>query len=439
MISAPDPAAEGVAAAARPAILQLTAADDHGGGGVVAWGLRQRLLARGHRVPMVVGFKRSDDPGVRSLYDTPINRALSRLLGRRNLRAGLHRRLSPWLADDISLLPGAALLRWPEFEAADLVHAHILHSLFFNLGLLPELARRKPVVWTLHDEWPITGYAICSACDHWRTGGCDCEPIGVLRPHRWNNTERLWRRKRRIYRRTPLTLVAPSRWLAERVGRSMLADKPLVVIPNGVDTRRFRPRDRPPLRRKLGLPEDARIVFYAGRTGAKNERKGWRFVRALAGGLAAAPGDRRPTLFLCTGGGEPGPGIVPVPFITDRELLAEHYAASDLFLTPTLADNCPLSVLEALASGLPVLSFRTGGVPELVEHGETGYLAAYADGADLLTGLLWLLSLPPERCAAMGAAARRQAEARYTLERMTDDYVSLFHRVLAERARSAGT
>lgn len=413
-----------------PTVLELACTDRYGGGAVVPWDLRAELMARGHRVPMIVGFKKSGDPGVRSIYDTPLNRWLSGLVGR-NVRAAVHRRLSPWIADDIRWLPGRRILGWREVREADVIHAHVLHSHFFNLTALPALARRRPVVWTLHDMWAFTGQPTFTFdCEHWQHGGCDCRPpVGVV-PHRWNNTRRLWRRKRRIYEGTPLTLVVPSRWLGEKVERSMLRDKPLHLIYNGVDTGLFRPRDRAALRARLGLPPDRRIVLFASKGGKQAELKGLshalRLVEEWGGGDGVA--------FVFVGGGPEVPGVRSLGYVRDRREMAELYAACDLYLHPSLADNCPLSVLEAMACGLPVVTFATGGIPELVGHREHGYVAAYGDGDDLAAGFGELLALPAERWTEMSHRVREHVERRFTTGRMTDEYQALFERVLEARA-----
>jgi len=398
------------------------------------WELRRLLRSRGYRVPMIVGFKKSDDPQVREIFDTPLNRWASRLVGR-NVRAAVHRRLAPWIADDISLLPGRRILGWPELLGADLVHAHVLHSLYFNLGVLPELARCKPLVWTLHDMWAFTGLPVHTFdCEHWQHGGCGCALPAGRGSHRWNNTRRLWRRKQRIYRRTPVTLVVPSRWLGEKVERSMLKDKPLHLIYNGVDTKRFRPRDKPALRARLKLPADKRIVLFASKGGPRAELKGITYARRLVDEWG---GDER-ILFVFIGGGADSPGVRSLGFIRDREAMAELYAACDLYLHPSLADNCPLSVLEAMACGLPVLTFRTGGIPELVEHGKTGYVAGYRDAEDLVRGFAELTRLSSDDLCRLGRAARERVELRFSLDHMTSAYEALYREVLEARRAAAG-
>lgn len=407
-------------------VVQLASSNGRGGAARVARELLDGLEARGHRARLLVGRKKGDDPRVSELFDGPVNRLLSRAAGR-NLRRALHRRLMPLIANDIALLPGRRLARRPELRQADLIHAHNLHSGFFNLKALPSLAQRWPVVWTLHDMWPITGYFVHAFdCPHWPVGGCDCRLPNSLPPHAWNNSRHLWQLKRRIYARCELHLVAPSEWLAERVAGSMLRHQPLRVVPNGVDTEKLRPADRAAARRRLGLPPARPVLLWVGRGGARNPWKGWRHLERLVEGWVDEP-----ALFLVVGSdGPPRANVHAAGVVDDPGRLSDCYNASDALLYPSLADNCPLTVLEAMACGLPVVGFATGGIPELVVDGETGYLAPSGDTAELERCLRRLLALDPPARGAMAAAARRRAVTRFGLDRMVESYVELYRELL---------
>ncbi len=421
---------------ALPSILQLTAVDNQTGPGRSAWYLREHLARRGCRVSMVVGSKKSSDPKVREIWDRPFNSLLSRWAGR-NVRRTIHRKLWPWLANDIAWLPGRHLARWPEFREADVVHAHTLHSGFFNLKALPGLSARKPFLWTLRDMWAVTGYAVhVWDCSHWRLGGCDCQLPTTLAPLRWNNTRHLWRLKESIYRRSRLTLVTPSRWLRDKVAQGMLAGQPVRVIPNGVDTAVFRPRDKARLRARLGLPLDRTVVLFVGRRGSRETWKGWSFACSVAERFAE---DQR-TSFLAVGArGAARSPFEERPYVGEAEAMADIYAACDLLLYPSLADNYPHVVAEALASGLPVLTFEVGGVPEMVVDGETGWVVPYRDAEALSARMSTFLALRQEARETMAERARQEALRSFRLEAMVDAYLDLYKEVIADRGDPTNT
>ncbi|MEW6610798.1 MAG: glycosyltransferase [Patescibacteria group bacterium] len=417
-------------------ILEIGTTDTKGGAAAVSWALKQELSAQGHTVNMIVGYKRSSDSHVREIWDAPINNFISKLI-KRNLRARLQHHLAYWLSNDIALLPGRRILASHEFQNADIVHAHNLHSLFFNLKALPHLSNRKPFIWTLHDMWPLLGQgAHAFECNHWMTGGCDCNLPSSLPPFRRNNSRHLWKLKKHIYEQMRLNLVVPSLWLKSKVEKSILKDKPLHLIYNGVNTDIFKPGNKQLLRAKLNLPKDKEIVLFSAKGGKDNIWKGGNYIDAL---LEKYRNDNS-ILFLNIGTYTPrhselasesrNKNIKSIPYIADQKLLAEYYAASGLLLYPSLADNCPLVILEALSSGLPVLAFSTGGIPELIEHKQQGYIAMYNDLPDLLYGFQWLMNLPHDQAQAMSRSCRNRALEKFTLEKMVNEYLKLYYAIL---------
>jgi glycosyltransferase involved in cell wall biosynthesis len=411
-------------------ILQINTTDTKGGAALIAWGLKKALTERGHTVSMIVGYKRSSDQNVREIFDTPVNRTVSKFFGR-NIRNRIHHHLSYWLSNDIAFLPGKKISSLNEFRGADIVHAHNLHSLFFNLKALPKLSRQKPLVWTLHDMWPLTGGAAHAFdCPHWTTSGCSCKLPNTLPKMAWNNSRHLWKLKRHIYKNSRLTLVAPSQWLADQTKKSILSDKPLTVIYNGVDTDVFKPViSKPELREELSLPKDKKIVLFASKGGSKNPWKGWEYAEKIITHFS----HHTDIIFICLGGYDNPlmpPNVITVPYIDSQTKLAKYYAASDLLLYPSVADNCPLTVLEAMACGLPVLTFATGGIPELVTHKKNGYVARYRHIDDLITGFDYLTNLSKQEETIFAETSRKRAVEQFSLEKMVGAYETLYKKLI---------
>ncbi len=414
-----------------PRVLQIGTTDRHGGAATVARLLHDGLARRGAAPRMLVGLRRSDDPAVRGIFERPGSARRANVpLGHR-----LRRRAARWLPDELLMLPRRAWKAAPELADADLVHAHNLHGQIFDLRALADLSRRRPLVWTLHDMWAMTcGWVHAFDCPHWPTGPCDCRPPNSLIEARWRRRGRQWRRRRDTYRRSSLTLVAPSAWMASRVEEGMLSGHPVTVIPNGVDVARFPPRDRRSARDELDLPAEARLILFVGKGGAANPWKGWSHAAAVAERLSTATGSRPRLRAVFVGGGPtPAPGI-DLGLVRDANRMATVYAACDLLLYPSLADNCPLSVIEAMASGLPIAGFATGGVPELVRDGIDGALVPTGDTAALGRAVSALVE-QPATLAEMSAAARARALADFSSERMLERYLRLYSRTIEAAER----
>jgi glycosyltransferase involved in cell wall biosynthesis len=208
--------------------------------------------------------------------------------------------------------------------------------------------------------------------------------------------------KRALYRRMLRRARGLVAWSSD-ARRSFVEDygcpgEDVAVIAPGVDLRRFKPGPR-----RDGVP---RILFVGG----DFARKGGEallnvFRRRLRG---------RAVLVLVTGAAladEPGVEVHRGVRPNSDELL-RLYSTSDLFALPTRGDCFPLACLEALASGLPMIASRVGGIPDAVREGETGHLVAPGDD-DALGDALESLVADPVRRASMAAASRREAESRF--------------------------
>lgn len=414
-------------------ILEINTMDTRGGAAQIVWQLTEQLRARGHSVSLLVGHRLSHDPAVYSTYDGSFNRLISSII-KKNFRARLQHHLTYWLANDIAWLPGKNIFKLKAFQTADIVHAHNLHSLFFNLKVLPKLTATKPFVWTLQDMWSLTGGAAHAFdCPHWPQGGCDCVLPNSLPRMRWNNSRHLWRLKKKIYRDAQIHIVAPSQWLYYQVKQSMLKDKPMTLIYNGIDTTIFNPGDQRQARKLLNLPLEKKIILLNSKKGSGNVWKGWPYSKTL---IDKYRNDNR-VLFVSLGqyeGGLTDSHAIDVPFTNDRQQLRNYYLASDLLLHPSVADTCPLAVLEAMACGLPVLTFETGGIPELVKHHVHGYVAKYRDSQDLQQGLEYLLSLTPDERREMVDRCIKQVQQNFSLEKMVNGYLELFQKITVSAA-----
>ncbi len=319
----------------------------------------------------------------------------------------------------------AAILREALLFKPDIIHLHNTHGGYFTHDLFEKLNALAPIVWTLHDMFSFTGHCAHSFdCDKWRTGCRGCPRLRDYPSLRVDRAAALLERKKALYGRIDPTIVTPSRWLDDLIGGSILRDKKRIVIPNGVDTDIFKPMDKNEARRALDLPQDKTVVLLGAYGGKSNRYKGGRFIERIVRNLSG----RNDVLFLHIGGRWKGCGdnVVCKGRISGGSDMAACYAAADIYLFPSLAENCPLMVIESIACGTPVVAFATGGVPEIITHGENGYIARYADADDLMRGLTLLLDDPARR-KTMGEQGRIKAREQFSLKVMADRYWSLFN------------
>ena len=251
----------------------------------------------------------------------------------------------------------------------DVIHLHNLHGSFLNIPMLFRYIKkhRIPVVWTLHDCWAFTGHCphfVMDRCDKWKEGCRHCPRIRSYPRLSLDLSSFMWTLKRKCFTGVEnLTLVTPSEWLAGLVKQSFLKDYPVTVINNGIDLNIFRPVESS-FRRDHGIgPHEYMLLGVAFGWG---EQKGLDVFIRLARQL---PEKYR---IVLVGTDETVDKKLPENIISihrtgSQQELAEIYSAADLFVNPTREDTYPTVNMEALACGTPVITFNTGGSPEIID------------------------------------------------------------------------
>lgn len=252
----------------------------------------------------------------------------------------------------------------------DLIHMHIMHDTYVNLPMLFKYIKKNniPVVWTFHDCWAITGkcpyFERCN-CDKWKKGCFDCPQIKMYpESYYFDRSKFLWNKKKELFTSIKdLTIVTPTKWLANYVKQSYLKENAIKVINNGIDLDKFKPIESN-FRNKYQL-EDKYIVSGVAYNWAS--RKGLDTFIELANKL-----DSNYQIILVGTNDEidkklPN-NIISIHRTYNQEELIKIYSASDVFVNPTLEDNLPTVNIESLACGTPVITYKTGGSPEIIDE-----------------------------------------------------------------------
>ncbi|MEB3266182.1 MAG: glycosyltransferase [Cyanobacteriota bacterium] len=293
----------------------------------------------------------------------------------------------------------------------DVVHLHWVQKEVISIEAIGRL--RRPLVWTLHDSWAFSG------AEHYPADLHDERYVAGYHRHnrpageRGLDIDRLaWTRKRRHWRQ-PITIVCPSRWLADCARRSaLMAGWPVQALPNPLPTEVYRPWPQALARQLFGLPAEVPLVLFGAIGGGRDPRKGWPLLAEALQRLAV---DRPGVEAVVMGQSEPAqPPRLGLPIhwmglLGDDQSLAMLYSACDLVVVPSRQENLPQSATEAQACGVPVVAFNCTGLPDAVVHERTGYLAQAYDTTDLAHGIASLLADPPRR-RQLGEAARQRAE-----------------------------
>lgn len=394
-----------------PEVLHISAADAGGGAARSAYRLHTGLHTLGWGSRMLVGERRTDDPRVRSIKRSPAWRAADRVAAAVT---------DPFDLQYVFYPSSFGVARDPWFREADVVQLYNTHGSYFSHSALPLLSRRRPVVWRLSDMWPLTGHVTYAyECERWRHGCGSCPHLDVYPRLRRDTTRVLYRWKDNVYRRSRLTIVAPSTWLEKLARESPLLGRfPVARIPNGVDLDRFRPVPRADARRALGLDPDRPTVLWSAYD-LDDPRKGGREALAAIDRLGR---DRVQVAFA--GGGTTPAGVRGLG-VLGEEHLALAYAAADVFVLPALAENLPNAALESIACGTPVAAFDVGGMSDAVRGGVSGALVPSGDVGALATVVASLLDTD------LRASCRALAEEEFDADREAQAFAALYQELIA--------
>jgi glycosyltransferase involved in cell wall biosynthesis len=321
---------------------------------------------------------------------------------------------------------------------ADLIHIHSFHGLYATMESLAALAARKPVLWTFHRFWGITG-----GCDHpfdctrYLTACGQCPRVGEWPIGPVDHTADELQRKLKLLAPAPLQVISPSRHLAEKIKNSPVGKRWAVHhIPNGVDPAGFSARRKrdPSFRKSFGIPDGATSVLVVNRN-FQDPIKGWGTIREAL--QKASPAGAH----LLLAGGQShwaaanlpdGWGCTDLGYVSSRERMGELYEVADVFLYASPGENYPCVILEAMSAECCVVSTPTDGVLEQVEHGRSGLYAKDMSGASLAAALGGALA-NSGRCRDLGRRARERVERELSEQAMVKSHLELYEQLRAQR------
>lgn len=377
---------------------------------------------------LVYWNKQSDAHFVSKAFNYPGNRIVTRGFMKLEQKLSMHARIQPhsW-----------TLPYHKKVQEADIAHLHIIHDGYFSLSALPLLARRKPIVWTWHDPWPMTGHCIYPMdCVRWTHGCGSCPDLTLPFEMREDKTAEQFAWKKEVYAKTKVEIVVASDWMREMVSRSPLAkDFNVTTIPFGLDLDRYKPGDKAAARARLGVLPGRPVIFLRS---SSTPFKGLsEFVRAIE--------LLEPNLQLCIislqeiGHFDRFIGkhqIIEFGWSNDEDLLLDAYTACDFFAMPSMAEAFGLMAIEAMACARTVLSFEGTSLPGITFSPTAGLSVPKGDVAELARAIEWLVRNPRE-CEQRGTLARALAERHYDIRDQARLTANLYKRILSEYEKVA--
>jgi len=328
---------------------------------------------------------------------------------------------------------GVDISRHSLIRSADLFHLHWICQGFLSLYQLNKLFHiGKPVVWTLHDMWPFTGGCHYTGLCERYTDSCGNCPF-LKSPSLKDISVRQYIKKQAIYHSSQITFVSCSNWMASKArSASLLKNIPIEVIPNPIDTTVFRPCPKGQARQYLGLPEDRYLILF-GAANLGEKRKGFRYLMDALYRLKEVNPLLTDKIGLVTFGKLKDGITLPFPlfhlhYVSEGKDIVRIYNASDVFVLPSLEDNLPNTVMEAMACGVPSVAFRSGGVTDMIDHQRNGYLANLMDKEDLARGILWIYDHKDDK--SLQAECVKKVETHFHPKLIASQYEELYRKIL---------
>lgn len=332
---------------------------------------------------------------------------------------------------------GNDITKMPEFKEADVIHLHWTNQAMLSLKNLKKVLQSgKRVVWTMHDMWPFTGICHNAAdCTHWLDGCGKCRLL--KKPHANDLSAQTFRRKQKVYATGRLTLVGCSLWLTELARRSPLLQEQCVTsIPNPIDTDFYRPAgtgnmpSADTIRKELGLPLNKRLLLFTAYR-VTDPNKGIDYLIESLSMLCQEHPHLKSELGIVLAGKEAenlkntfNIPAFPMGYVTSEERMRQLYQACDVLLMPTLMDNLPNTIVEAMACGRPCVAFKVGGIPQMIDDGVNGFMSTYRNSLDFARGIVRTLN--SQNYTALCRNARIKAVTAYSEQAVAQQYIQLY-------------
>lgn len=416
-------------------VLIVNTSENTGGAAVAANRLKEALNNNGIKAKMLVRDKESDDITVAQLNKS-WHQKWDFLWERFVIYMRLHFKRDNLFLIDIANA-GTDITKTREFKEADVIHLSWINQGMLSLkGIRKILESHKPVVWTMHDLWPAS--SICHYARNCRNYEKQCGNCPLLPGNGSSNdlSARIWKKKRKILERNSILFVTCSRWLADKAKKSgLLSGQKVISIPNPIDSRAFTKENREEARLYAGLPEGKKLILFVSQR-VTDKRKGMDYFITAINKMVEAHPEMKDNCGIAILGGKaeeladklPLPSY-PLGYVSEEKKIASIYNSVDLFVLPSLEDNLPNTIMEAMACGVPCVGFNTGGIPEMIDHLKNGYVAEYKSSDDLARGIHWVLSEADHQ--SLSNEAMKKVNQCYSQYAVAMKYIEAYNQAMA--------
>jgi glycosyltransferase involved in cell wall biosynthesis len=407
-------------------VVILSNTDSGGGAAIAARRLNDALINNGVQSHMLVLEKKSANEKVVALSLSPLRKKILKgftyfeyLFQRKILLKD--KTVSMFSTNNV----GVDVSQHPLIQNADVINIHWINFGFLSMRDIESLyALNKPIVWTLHDMWLFTGGCHYSGeCTQFEQN-CSACPIVYLK----KTPSLLWKKKELIFKNKKINIVAPSQWLVDESEKASLTKNAnAICVPNTLNSFLFTNLNKEEACKKLGLDTSKKYILFSA-ANPNDVRKGFSYFVEAVERLKKEYANHAQLELLVMGKEQKAFSSLALKvnnlgFITSEEKAALIYSAASVFVIPSLEDNLPNTIMEALSCGTPCVGFAIGGIQEMIKSGANGYLAKPRDEKDLTKGIIEVLN----SSANLEAGARTWMLEKYSNEVIAKQYLKVFN------------
>lgn len=379
-------------------VLLINTSDIVGGAAVAANRLLHALNNCGIEAKMLVKVKSSDDNRVISIGDSFLFSFFKKV-------RFIFERFVIFLSNKFSknnlfavsiANTGFDISNFDAVKEADVIHIHWINQGFLSLSDINKISSLgKPIIWTMHDMWPFT-----SVCHY--AGDCNeyqkkCQKCKMLDSKYL--VERNFDNKFYLYSNANVTFVGCSNWISNLAkSSSLIKDNPIFSVPNTIDIEKYKPIDKKEAKRKVGFDTKKTYILFISQK-VTDERKGVMYFVEAMNIIKSNYPEKSKNIEVVMLGKNSNQIQLQIPFkthaigyVSDEKKIIDVYNAIDVYVTPSMQDNLPNTIMEAMACGVPCVGFNIGGVPELINHGINGFIAEPKNVDSLAEGIISVLS-----------------------------------------------
>lgn len=410
-------------------ILHINHSDNIGGAAIAALRIADSLQKNGLKNRILVRIKLTENESVIQLNHPIFSRVVNSLRNRFSQVLMRFYKVNLDQTNSINIFPSSLVNKINGIDA-DVVHFHWIGHEMMSIESIARI--NKPIVWTLHDLWIFSGIEHLPVLDSYISGNFKNNVISLFTKSRLDQWT--WNRKKQLLKNKQIFFVAPSQWMSTIAKEAaLMSESDISIIPNPLDIDFWRRGDLKKARSTLKLPISKKIILFGLYGDVDVKHKGFDL---LLEALEKINIDKSNTILSIFGSNFQeksihGMEIISHGFVDSELAMRDLYRSADVFVIPSRLESFGQTAAEAMACGVPVVSFAGHGTADFIIHKETGWLARPFDVEDLAKGIDYILMCSLKKMLTLSQKSRKSIENLCAYNKVANQYKEVYEKAIS--------